>query len=116
MADRQMAGELLQAGLGEHLWHQAHVLVTLDPGAVGGHDSRTFLAPVLQGVQPEIRQLGRILVAENPANAAFVGGPVGDDGIDRGESMLWHGGTFNGRKGWTIAGRAVPAHRVLENE
>ena len=106
MADRQMAGELLQAG---------HVSQEHGPGAVGGHNSRTFLSPVLQGVQPEIRQLGRILVAENPANAAFVGGPVGDDGIDRGESILWHGGTFNGRKGWTIAGQAVPAHRVREN-
>ncbi len=74
MPGGKMPGELLQAGFGENLRHQAHRLVQGHAPAIARSDARAFLAPVLEGVKAEIGQLGRVLVTVNAADAALMGG------------------------------------------
>jgi hypothetical protein len=72
MTDCQMSRQALQGAFAENVTHQPHVLVNNDPAAVTGNNAGTFLAAVLQGVQAEIGQSGRVLTAEYSADAAFV--------------------------------------------
>jgi hypothetical protein len=39
---------------------------------IGTDNSGAFLAPVLQGIQPEIGEFGRVFMAKNSAHAAFM--------------------------------------------
>ncbi|GGT67063.1 hypothetical protein GCM10010272_07060 [Streptomyces lateritius] len=57
MTDRDMTLEGTERGLVEDLGHKAHVLEDEDLGAVADRDSRGFLAPMLEGVEPEVREL-----------------------------------------------------------
>ncbi len=57
VTDRDMTLERTERGLVEDLGHQAHVLEDEDLGAVADRDSRGFLAPMLEGVEPEVREL-----------------------------------------------------------
>jgi hypothetical protein len=52
-----MTLERTERGLVEDLGDQAHVLEDEDLGAVADRDSRGFLTPVLEGVEPEVREL-----------------------------------------------------------
>ena len=57
VADRQVPVERGQGPVVEHVRHQAHVLDDGQVVAVGGGDARRLLAPVLQCVDPQIRQV-----------------------------------------------------------
>ncbi|GHE51910.1 hypothetical protein GCM10018785_21980 [Streptomyces longispororuber] len=57
MSDRDVSLEGAEGGLVEDLGHEAHVLEDEDLGAVADRDSRGFLAPMLEGVEPEVREL-----------------------------------------------------------
>ncbi|GGY72007.1 hypothetical protein GCM10010363_61710 [Streptomyces omiyaensis] len=57
MTDRDMTLEGTERGLVEDLGHEAHVLEDEDLGAVADRDSRGFLTPMLEGVEPEVREL-----------------------------------------------------------
>ena len=72
MADGHIPLQSGQLLFVKHIRHQTHALVFPDPGAVGNDDAGALLAPVLQGVQSEISQLGGLRVSEDPENAAFL--------------------------------------------
>ncbi|BDH02994.1 hypothetical protein HEK131_02210 [Streptomyces seoulensis] len=57
MSDRDMTLERTERGFVEDLGNQAHVLEYEDLGAITDRDSRGFLTPVLEGVEPEVREL-----------------------------------------------------------
>jgi hypothetical protein len=57
VSDRDVTLERTERGLVEDLGDQAHVLEDEDLGAVADRDSRGFLTPVLEGVEPEVREL-----------------------------------------------------------
>lgn len=57
VAHRDMTLERTEGGLVEDLGNEAHVLEDEDLGAVADRDSRGFLAPMLEGVEPEVREL-----------------------------------------------------------
>ena len=83
MPGGQVAGEFLQGTLVEHVGDQAHFLVDGHLAAIAGDDAGAFLAAVLQGVEPEVDELGGVLVAEHAADAAFVAGSGGKVGVGR---------------------------------
>jgi hypothetical protein len=58
VTDRDVTLERTERGLVEDLGHEAHVLEDEDLGAVAHRDSRGFLAPMLEGVEPEVSELG----------------------------------------------------------
>ena len=73
VADGQVALERGEGGLVEHLRDQAHVLVHEDLPPVADRDPGGLLAAVLQGVEPEVGQLGDILTGRpDPEDAAGV--------------------------------------------
>ena len=51
----------VERGLVEDLRDQAHVLVDQDLAAVADRDAGRLLAAVLQGVEPEVGELGDVL-------------------------------------------------------
>jgi len=57
VTDRDMTLERPEGGLVEDLGDQAHVFEDEDLGVVADRDSRGFLTPVLEGVEPEVREL-----------------------------------------------------------
>ena len=61
VADVVVAGELRYGGRGEHVGHQAGVLVHAHPAAVADGDTRGLLAAMLQREQPEEGELGDAL-------------------------------------------------------
>ena len=73
VADGQVALERVEGGLVEHLRDQAHVLVDQDLPPVADRDAGGLLAAVLQGVEPEIGQLGDVLAGRpDPEDATGV--------------------------------------------
>ena len=68
MADGQVAVERGEGPVVEHVGHQAHVLDHGEVVAVGGRDARRLLAPVLEGVDPEVRQVRHGLPGAYTAN------------------------------------------------
>ena len=56
-----MAGQVLQHALVEDLRHQAHRFVAAEPLSIGDGDAGAFLAPMLQGEQPEVSEAGHIV-------------------------------------------------------
>ena len=71
MADRQRAGKVRQYGSGENISHQAHAFFQVQAYAVGGGNARRFLAPMLQGVEPQISYLGCFSVVVYRNDATF---------------------------------------------
>jgi len=70
-------GQGVQRGLVEDLRDEAHVLVDQQLLAVGGGDARRFLAAVLQGVEPEVGELGDLFTrSPDPEDAASVLGAL----------------------------------------
>ena len=86
VADGQLARHALQHLLVKHLAHQAHVLVQAHPGLVEDGDSCRFLAPVLQGVEAEVGEVGHRLAwgqhGEDTARLLGLVGAVEDGGSD----------------------------------
>ena len=52
--------------------HQAKASLRAEALAVKGHDARRLLAAMLKGVQAQRRDGGRLGMAENAENAAFL--------------------------------------------
>jgi hypothetical protein len=77
MADREVALEGVEGGLVEDLRDQPHVLVDQDLPAVAHRDAGGLLAAVLEGVEPEVGQLGDVLAGspdpEHPAGVPRAG-------------------------------------------
>jgi hypothetical protein len=69
VTDRDMTLERTERGLVEDLGHEAHVLEDEDLRAVAYRDTRGFLASMLEGVEPEVSELGDL----------FTGGPDSED-------------------------------------
>ena len=61
MANGQIAGQALEHLLVKDLAHQAHVLVQANLGPLESRNPSRFLAPVLQGVEAEIGEVGHRL-------------------------------------------------------
>lgn len=60
MANRHSATQFIQDALGEHIPHQAHVLVERQFPIVDGRDAAGFLAPVLEGIQAIVNHPGTV--------------------------------------------------------
>jgi hypothetical protein len=56
--------------------HQAEPSLGVKSLPVEGDNAGCFLTPVLEGVQPERRDRGRVRVAEDAEDAAFFAQPV----------------------------------------
>ena len=77
VADRDVADEARERRLVEDLRDQAHVLVDQDLPAVAHRDAGRLLAAVLEGVQPEVGELGDVLARRpDPEHAAGVLGAL----------------------------------------
>jgi hypothetical protein len=73
VTDRDMTLEGTERGLVEDLGHEAHVLEDEDLGAIAYRDSRGFLTPMLEGVEPEVRELCDLFTrSPDPEDAASV--------------------------------------------
>ena len=81
VADGVVAGERLQRLVGEDVGHEPGLLVHPGPVAVADGDAGGLLAAVLQGEQPEERQLGDALAVRrrDPEHPALFYGCVVDD-------------------------------------
>ena len=64
--------QLRQGVLVERLVDMPHCLRVADPHTVGRRNAGALLAPVLQGVESEIRQVGSLGMSVDPEHAAFV--------------------------------------------
>ena len=74
VADGQVPRELIQDPGVEDLGHQPQAPVHADPFAVAGDDAAGLLAPVLEGVEAEIGEPGRVGMPVNAEDAAvFLG-------------------------------------------
>jgi len=50
-----MSFKLIQApDVGEHIGYQSHIHVAIEVPPIRGNDSRTFLSPVLEGIETQI--------------------------------------------------------------
>ena len=80
MADRRIAGQAVDhRALGEGIADQAEPAFGVEALAVEGDDAAGFLATMLERVQAERGDGGRVRVAENAEDAAFLAEPVGID-------------------------------------
>ena len=76
MPDGQVAGESGQHVHGEDLVDQPQAAVGAHPAAVPHHNAGGFLAPVLQGIEAEVGQPGRLGMAVDAEHAALLPGLV----------------------------------------
>ena len=76
VADGQMPRQLIQDGGVEDLGHQPQAPMHADPGAVAGDDAAGLLAPVLEGVEAEVGDAGRVRVPVNAEDAAVFFGAI----------------------------------------
>ena len=76
VADGQMPRELIQDCGVEDLGHQPQAPVHADPFAVAGDDAAGFLAPVLEGVEAEVGDAGRVRVPVDAEDAAVFFGAI----------------------------------------
>ena len=71
MSDRQMCvAERIERCLVEHLGNQTHVFEDHDLRAFADRDSRRLLPTMLQGVKPEVGELGDLFVRSPDAEDA----------------------------------------------
>ena len=70
MADGEVAGQLLELAAREDVGDEALLLPLMEPLAVGGDDAGRFLPAVLQRVQAEVGDVGRLGVAVDADDAA----------------------------------------------
>ena len=77
VADRSIAGQAIDHfAPGEGVADQAEAAFGVEPLAVEGDDAGGFLAAVLQRVQPERGDRGRIGMTEDTEHATFFAQPV----------------------------------------
>ena len=62
----------LQVALVEHVGNKTHTAMDLKPLAVHGNDPRALLSPVLKRIERKIGEVGRLGMAMDADNAAFV--------------------------------------------
>ncbi len=79
MTDGQMTLRAFSVCFLEDLADQPHVLVFAHLATVGHHDPGAFLAAVLQGVESEVGELGRIRMVVDAENTAFLSPSSGDN-------------------------------------
>src|SRR6266545_7699566 len=72
MPDRMVARQLGQRRFAEDVGHQAHRLVNGQAAAVAGRNAGRFLAPMLQGVQSQVAELGSLRVAVDRDDPALL--------------------------------------------
>ena len=85
--------ERAERGLVEDLGDQAHVLEDEDLGAVADRDAGGLLAAVLQGVEPEVGELGDLFAGSPDAeDAAGVLGAflAGEEIVVESSVTTWH--------------------------
>jgi hypothetical protein len=63
---RGVPGELSKPFAVEYISDQTEITMGIHGLAIGGHNSRAFLTPMLQRIQPEITVLRRFRVSNNP--------------------------------------------------
>ncbi|GHJ40077.1 hypothetical protein Sm713_56860 [Streptomyces sp. TS71-3] len=93
MSDGDMALEGAERGFVEDLRDQPHVLEDEDLGAVAHRDTRGFLASMLEGVEPEVRELGDLFARSPDAeDAAGVLGALltGEQVVAESSVTTWH--------------------------
>ncbi len=72
MADRNIAWKLGEYRGHENFFHFAHSTVRVKFAAMTGNDAGGFLAPMLQRIKPEIREVGGFGMAEDAEHTTFV--------------------------------------------
>ena len=72
VAHRQMSRQLGQRVAVEDVVHIAHRLRHADLRAVGGGDAGALLPAVLQRIEPEVREIRRLGMPEDPEDAALI--------------------------------------------
>jgi hypothetical protein len=70
--NRQMSLQTGQAFSGKKIVHAAHADFGMKPPGIGGHNSRTLLTAMLQGIQSQIRQIRRFRMPIHANDSAFV--------------------------------------------
>ena len=60
--------ERSERGLVESISHQSHSPMNLGIASVGRHNARTLLPPMLESIEPKIRKMRSVWMAENPEN------------------------------------------------
>lgn len=93
VTDRDMTLERTERGLVEDLGDQAHVLEDEDLRAVADRDSRGFLASMLEGVEPEVSELGDLFTGSpDSEDAASVLGSflAGEQIMTESTVTTWH--------------------------
>ena len=124
MADGELAGEALEDFGGEHLAHQAHVLMQAHLGSTAGFrvkdgDARRFLTAVLKGVKTEVGEVGhRLVTGQHRKHAAglfrLVGTIEAGRGVRHSKSQLQisfnivHQGSPQ-----AVGGRSTPMRRGI---
>ena len=76
MADGEAARELAELLLVEHVLHQAHRAVGEELMPVAGDDAGRLLTAMLERVQPQVGEVGRLAVAVDADHAALVVEPL----------------------------------------
>ena len=72
MSDGSAPDQTLEHVASEYLGNQAHPAMHTELSAVTGDNAGALLPPVLQGVQPQVGEVGRLGIAEDSEDAAFV--------------------------------------------
>ena len=72
VADRRLAGKAREPGLVEDVGDVAHLPLDVDLAVVERGDAGRLLAPVLEGVETEVGEVGGILRIADAEDAAFV--------------------------------------------
>jgi hypothetical protein len=62
---RVAASQPIQLSLGKHVVHVPHAAVLHELLSVARHDAGTFLPTVLQSMQPQVGQVGGLLMIED---------------------------------------------------
>ena len=79
MPDGRAARQARQARLAEDVGDVAHLPLDVDLPVLERCDAGRLLAPMLEGIEAEVSQIGRILRIADAKDAAFVGetAPIG---------------------------------------
>lgn len=90
MSDCHVASQSLQRTFSKNIGHEAGAAVRVELAAIAAHDSRAFLAAVLQSVQAQVGQLGGLRVTKHSHNATgFAGVFIIEIAFKRLSAYLW---------------------------
>ncbi|GAA3112116.1 hypothetical protein GCM10010449_38030 [Streptomyces rectiviolaceus] len=116
MTDRDMTPERAEGGFVEDLGNEPHVLEDKDLGAVAHRDSRGFLASMLEGVQPEVSELGDLFTrSPDTEDAASVLGAflAGEQIMIESTVTTWHNTECRRDRPLVRIGDTGPARSVM---